>query len=330
MILVTGGAGFIGSNLLAALEETHCKPVVICDRLGSTEKWKNICTRNPVTLIHPDALPDFLEDKGHQLDLVFHLGAISTTTERNVERIVQYNFKFSWFLFTWCAEKGKRFIYASSAATYGDGSQGFEDLDTPEYLASLRPLNAYAWSKHWFDRRVVTHIQEGGSIPPQWAGLKFFNVYGPNESHKGPQQSVAAHIFREVYQDKKPARLFKSYNPEFPHGGQKRDFIWVKDCVSLLLWLMDNPSVNGIFNVGTGHGRSFMDLALSVYSALGHTPDITFIPMPEGLEKSYQYFTQASLTHLRKAGYTKAFTPLEEGVRQYVQDFLIHPVHRFL
>lgn len=325
MILITGGAGFIGSNLVAALEATTDLPIVICDRLRATEKWQNICKRAPIEIIHPDALFDFLEAHKKDVELIYHLGAISTTTEKDADLILNNNIKLSLNLFYWCANNKVRFIYASSAATYGDGSHGFNDDWTSSHLKTFRPLNAYAWSKHWVDRRIAAWVESGGDTPPQWAGLKFFNVYGPNEYHKGAQQSVVSHLFKTVHTEKQPARLFKSYKPDYADGGQLRDFIWVADCVDVMLWLKNTPSVSGVFNVGTGAARSFMDLAHAVYGALEQPPHITFVDMPDGLAEKYQYFTEASITNLRAAGYNKTFTSLEEGVAHYVQTYLRTP-----
>lgn len=322
MIIVTGGAGFIGSNLVAALEESSDQPIIVCDRLRSNEKWQNLCKRKPLEIIHPDALFSFLDDHTQDIEIIYHMGAISTTTERDADLILENNIHLSLNLFYWCTQNKTRFIYASSAATYGDGNQGFRDDWSSNYLKKFRPLNAYAWSKHWVDRQIASWIEEGGDTPSQWAGLKFFNVYGPNEYHKGAQQSVASHLFRTIYKEKQPARLFKSYKAPYPDGGQQRDFIWVRDCIDVLLWLKDTPSVKGIFNVGTGKARSFMDLATALYDALEQKPAIDFIDMPEGLPEKYQYFTEATSENLKKAGYTKGFTPLEDGVRQYVQHYL--------
>ena len=212
-------------------------------------------------------------------------------------------------------------IYASSAATYGDGSVGFDDDGSPEGLARLRPLNPYGWSKHAFDRYVARTVTEGSRTPPQWAGLKFFNVYGPNEGHKGEQASVIAKLHPQVV-DGQPARLFKSHRSDYVDGGQVRDFIWVEDCVDVMLWLAENRIVSGLFNVGTGQARSFADLARATFAAMGREAVIEYIDMPEALRDRYQYFTQASIGRLRAAGYQKPFTSLEEGVRRYVTGFL--------
>jgi ADP-L-glycero-D-manno-heptose 6-epimerase len=321
MIVVTGGAGFIGSNLVAALEARGTRELVVCDRLGSSEKWRNIAKRELAAIVPPEQLLDFLDRHARDIDGLFHMGAISATTERDADLIVRENFTLSLALWEWCARQGVRLIYASSAATFGDGAEGFDDDGSIEALARLRPLNAYGWSKHLFDRRVARLVALGRPAPPQWAGLKFFNVYGPNETHKGTMKSVAAHIYPRAVRDE-PARLFRSHRPDYPDGGQLRDFIWVGDCVDVMLWLHDNPGVSGLFNVGTGAARSFADLAAAVFRALGRAPQVEFVDTPEEIRDKYQYFTQARIGRLRAAGYDSQFTPLEAGVAQYVQGFL--------
>ncbi len=321
MILITGGAGFIGSNLVAALEERGAGDLVVCDRLGQDEKWRNLAKRELAALIAPEALPAFLDNGGKKLDAIFHMGASSSTVERDADLIIASNFTLSQMLWDWCAATGTRFIYASSAATYGDGSAGFEDDASPAALARLKPLNAYGWSKHLFDRWVVRRIERGAPRPPQWAGLKFFNVYGPNEGHKGAQQSVVAQIYPRAKAGQ-PSRLFRSHRNGIPDGGQKRDFVYVRDVVSEMLWLYGHAGVNGIFNAGTGHARSFADLAAAVYRALGREPAIDYVDTPIEIRDKYQYFTEARMDRIKQAGYTAPSTSLEEGVRDYVQTYL--------
>jgi len=322
MIIVTGGTGFIGSNLVAGLEEAGYQDIVICDRLGTEEKWKNIAGRELRDIVHPDWLFDYLDTHREAIEIIFHMGAISSTTEQDVDLITQINIVLSRRLWKWCGVNQKRFIYASSAATYGDGSQGFDDFETVTDLARLLPLNAYGWSKHVFDRRVARVLEDQReAVPPQWAGLKFFNVYGPNEYHKGDQRSVVCKLYPQV-EAGAAAKLFKSHHKEYEDGGQVRDFIYVKDCVSVMLWLLDNPSVNGLFNVGTGQARSFKDLARATFEAAGREPKITYIDMPEILQDKYQYFTQANVQKLRDRGYAKPFTSLENGIAEYVQKYL--------
>jgi len=323
MIVVTGGAGFIGSNLVAALlERDGARDVVVVDRFGHDDKWRNLAKHPVAEFIEPERLMDFLAVNAGSVETVYHLGASSSTTERDVDFIVRNNFTLSLSLWRWCAEHGVPFVYASSAATYGGGEHGFDDDPAPETLARLRPLNPYGWSKHLFDRRVIEMVGRGDPSPPRWSGLKFFNVYGPNEFHKAKQSSVVAQIQPRILAGE-PAVLFRSHRDGIPDGGQSRDFIWVGDCVDVMLWLGDTPGVSGLFNVGTGKARSFADLATAVFDALGKAPRIEFIDTPHEIRDRYQYFTEASMDRLRAAGYPGQFTSLEEGVRRYVQDFLI-------
>ncbi|MSO54384.1 MAG: ADP-glyceromanno-heptose 6-epimerase [Rhodospirillales bacterium] len=325
MFVVTGGAGFIGSNIVAALEDRGLGDVAVCDSFGGGEKWRNLAKRELAAVVPPEHLFAFLESTSAPIDVVFHMGAISATTETNADLVIDNNFRLSLQLWEWCARRQVRLIYASSAATYGDGSQGFIDDDRSPALARLRPLNVYGWSKHLFDRRVARLIATGAPTPPQWVGLKFFNVYGPNEYHKDAQQSVVAQIHPTAAAGH-PARLFKSHHPEYADGGQLRDFVWIEDCVDVILWLLDHPSVSGLYNLGTGRARCFADLAGAVYHALGKTPLIEYVPTPEAIRDRYQYFTEADMSRLHAAGYPKdRFTSLEDGVTQYVQGFLSAP-----
>jgi ADP-L-glycero-D-manno-heptose 6-epimerase len=319
MYLVTGGAGFIGSNVVAAL--CGRGEVVVCDWPGNDERWQNLVKHEIAELIEPEALPGWLHRKGHRLQAIVHMGAISATTETNVDLIAARNIRASLDLLEWCTEAGVPLIYASSAATYGDGRQGFDDTFTCEAIAKLRPLNAYGWSKHVVDRRVARLIESGGRVPPQWVGLKFFNVYGPNEYHKGPMSSVIARNF-PVIRRGEPLRLFRSYHADYADGGQMRDFIYVRDCVDVMLWFLDNPKVSGLYNLGTGEARTWIDLANGLYRALGRTPDVQIIDMPPELRSKYQYFTQANMHRLRAIGYDRPFTSLEDGIKDYVERYL--------
>lgn len=322
-ILVTGGAGFIGSNIVASLAgDGHS--VVVCDRLRQGEKWRNLAKHELEDVVPPESLGQWLAGHGSNLDAVIHMGAISSTTETDADLIVAVNFRLSLDIWRWCASNGTRLIYASSAATYGDGSQGFDDDASPEVLARLRPLNAYGWSKHVFDRRVIRSLEKGLPAPPQWVGLKFFNVYGPNEYHKGGMKSVIAQKYSMAAAGE-AVTLFDSHDPDYPDGGQRRDFIFVDDCVDVVRWFLENPEVSGLFNLGTGESRTFADLATALCKAAGVEPHIEFIDMPAEIRDKYQYFTEARMEKLRDAGYDRPFTSIEDGVRRYVQDFLMQP-----
>jgi ADP-L-glycero-D-manno-heptose 6-epimerase len=323
MILVTGGAGFIGSNVVAALAELGQR-VGVCDRLRNAEKWRNLAKVPLHELVVPDSLLEWLPTHAAQLDTIIHMGAISSTTESDADLITEVNFRLSQALWRWCATSGKRFVYASSAATYGHGEQGFDDDPSQQALARLRPVNPYGWSKHLFDRWIARTLEDGGPRPPQWVGLKFFNVYGPNEYHKGSMQSVVAQKY-PLAASNAPVTLYRSHRPNVPDGGQRRDFVYVRDCVEVMLWLLEHPHVNGLFNLGTGQARTFEDLARALCAALERPLRLEYIDAPPAVRGHYQYFTQARMERLREAGYTRAFTSLEEGVREYVQRYLSQP-----
>ena len=321
MIVVTGGTGFIGSNLLAELEERGETDLVVCDRLSEADKWRNVAKRDLAALVPPEKLSEFLARNSDEIRAVFHMGAISSTTETDVELIVATNVDLSADLWRWCAQEGVPFIYASSAATYGDGSLGFDDDGSVEGLSRLRPLNPYGWSKQLFDRMVARWVEEGAATPPQWVGLKLFNFYGPNEYHKGPMQSLVSKTFRAAAAGD-PVTLFRSHDPKYPDGGQMRDFVWVQDCVSVILWLHDHPDISGLFNLGTGQARTFLDLIGSMFTALQMEPAIDWIDTPPEIRDRYQYFTQAEMGRLRAAGYDAPFLGVEEGVGEYVTRYL--------
>lgn len=318
--VVTGGAGFIGSNVVAALAERGIE-VVVCDWLRSDERWRNLVKHDVADVVRPEDLLVWLDRHADAVETVIHMGANSSTTETDVDLIVRQNVRASLDLLEWCGRAGKRFIYASSAATYGDGAAGFDDDSSRAALAKLRPLNAYGWSKHLVDRRIAFLIERGSALPPQCVGLKFFNVYGPNEYHKGSMMSVVARNF-EALRGGEPLRLFRSYRQDYGDGGQVRDFVYVKDCVAVIAWLLDNPQVSGLFNVGSGVARSWVDLARAMFAALALEPRIEFIDMPASLIEKYQYFTEARLQRLRAAGYAQAFTTLEAGVADYIRNYL--------
>jgi ADP-L-glycero-D-manno-heptose 6-epimerase len=322
MLLVTGGAGFIGSNVVASLNEAGRSDIVVNDILGSEGKWQNLQKRQLADLIGPHELWNWLN--GRKLDAVIHLGAISDTTATDGDLVIESNFRLSLRLLDWCTARRVPLIYASSAATYGDGSAGFSGDWTPAALRRLKPLNLYGWSKHLFDLAIAERFAKGENLPPQCAGLKFFNVFGPNEYHKGAMMSVLAKVFDEAKAGG-PVRLFKSHREGIADGEQKRDFIYVDDAVGVVRWLLDTPSVSGIFNVGTGAARSFRDMITAMFRALGRDANILYVDMPAVLRERYQYFTEADVSRLRYAGYNAGFTPLEEAVRRYVTGFLDQP-----
>ena len=318
MILITGGAGFIGSILQAELF-ARGQETVVTDWLGSEGKWRNLAAHPPARLVPPEALEDFL-DSHPPLEAVFHMAAISHTMATDGDEVWATNVGLSQRLWEWCAQRGVPFIYASSAATYGAGGDGGFD-DDPAALDRLVPLNLYGWSKHVFDRWVIERLRRGGPRPPQWAGLKFFNVYGPNEYHKGGMISVVHVKYAELAAGG-PATLFRSTAPGVADGAQARDFIHVDDTVAVMLWLLDNPGAQGLFNVGTGQARSYLDLAHAVCDAAGLARRVAFVDMPEKLAMQYQHFTQARIGRLRAAGYAAPFLSLEVGVGRYVRDHL--------
>jgi ADP-L-glycero-D-manno-heptose 6-epimerase len=322
MLLVTGGAGFIGSNVVAALNDAGHSDVVVCDLLGGDGKWRNLAKRQLVDIVPPAELPDWL--KGRKLDAVIHLGAISETTATDGDLVIETNFRFSMRLLDWCTANAVPLIYASSAATYGDGAEGFDDDASLPALKKLRPMNLYGWSKQLFDLAVAERAANGDPLPPQWAGLKFFNVFGPNEYHKGTMMSVLARRFDDVKAGR-VVQLFKSHRDGIADGDQRRDFIYVDDVVRVILWLLATPAVSGLFNVGTGKARSFRELMLAAYAALGTKPNIDYVDMPEQIRGSYQYFTESRVDRLHRAGYNGGFTTLEDAVKAYVADYLDRP-----
>ncbi|HEY3797100.1 MAG TPA: ADP-glyceromanno-heptose 6-epimerase [Caulobacteraceae bacterium] len=325
LVLVTGGAGFIGSNVVARLAARPDLDVAVCDWLGDAgdAKWRNLAKHPIADFVPPEDLFAFLARRAGEIEAVVHMGAISSTTEPDIDKIVRNNFVLSRDLFDWCAAQGRRLIYASSAATYGDGTRGFDDNNDPTALAALRPLNAYGWSKALFDSYAVRAATRQ-IAPPQWAGLKFFNVYGPNEAHKGAMRSVAAKIWPDVAAGR-AVWLFKSDHPDYPDGGQKRDFVYVRDAVDVVEWLLDHPGVSGVFNLGSGKARTFNELAEAVFAATGAAPRIDYVEMPAELRSRYQYFTEARQQRLRAAGYDRPMTTLEDGVAHYVSEYLSKP-----
>jgi len=318
-IIITGGAGFIGSNIAGRLAARGDADIVVCDWLGAAEdeKWRNLADHAIADFIAPEMLFAYLEEHTRDIRAIVHMGAISSTTETDVDKIVETNIRLSARLWDWAARRQRSLIYASSAATYGDGAAGFEDANSQEAVQALKPLNAYGWSKKVFDLYALREAARGNA-PPLWSGLRFFNVYGPHEQHKGAQKSVVAHMYPRVSAGE-AVRLFKSHNPDYKDGGQLRDFIYVRDCVDVVEWLLAGERAAGIVNVGTGKARSFADLAGALYAALKQKANIEFVDTPIDIRAKYQYFTEADMRRLRDAGYDRQFTPIEDGVADYAR-----------
>lgn len=326
MYLITGGAGFIGANVARQLSRQG-KNVVICDWLEADNiKWKNLIDVRVERFVFPEDLFDTLPTLSTRIDGVIHMGAISATTETDGDLVMRSNFELSRKLWEWCATENVPYIYASSAATYGGGEQGFIDGNDLAATERLRPLNLYGWSKQLFDIWALRQVEKGAPTPPQWAGLRFFNVYGPRETHKGSMMSIVCRNYAPCSTGS-PVKLFKSHREGVADGEQLRDFVHVDDCVGVIDWLLETPAVSGIFNIGTGQARSFRDLIGATYSACNQPENIDYVPMPEALRDRYQYFTEADLTHLRAAGYNRPFLSIEEGVKRYVDAYLSRPEH---
>ncbi len=320
MIVVTGAAGFIGSNVVASLNQRGVEDIIVCDRLGSDGRWRNLRDRAVAAFVAPEALFERLHGRG-DIEQVIHLGAIASTLETDADRMMAENYHFSLRLIDWCTEAAVPIVYASSAATYGDGAQGFDDDPALAALRRLRPLNLYAWSKHQLDLLVARRRETGAPLPPRCIGVKFFNVFGPNEYHKGTMASLVTQIYPRVRAGE-TVSLFASHRPDIPDGGQRRDFVPVAYAVDILLWLMAGPVCQGLFNVGTGHARSFADLAQAVFAAEDRLAAIAYHPMPEGLREVYQYVTEASTERLRAAGWSGQAPVLEDSVHDYVASYL--------
>ncbi len=316
MIIVTGGAGFIGSAFVWKLNQEGIEDIVIVDQLGSDDKWKNLVNLRFADYIHKDEFMNLVlaDEVPFETSAVIHMGACSSTTERDADYLWENNYLYSRELAEWALRHDARFIYASSAATYGDGSSGFSD--DHEKISQLKPINMYGYSKQIFDLWILKNKLES-----KVAGIKFFNVFGPNEYHKGDMTSVIYKAFNQIKETGK-MRLFKSYRKEYPDGGQMRDFVYVKDCLDVMWWFLNNPEVNGIYNLGTGKARTWKDLIKAVFAAMERKANIQYIEMPVALRNQYQYFTEAQMNKLKSAGYPVTFAPLEETVRDYVVNYL--------
>jgi ADP-L-glycero-D-manno-heptose 6-epimerase len=320
MIIITGATGFIGSNLVADFNSRGRTDLLLIDDLGTQGKWRNIAKRRFIDLIDYRDSDALLRRLPNKADAVFHMGANSSTASIDGDDILRVNLHASMFWWNWCAMTITPLIYASSAATYGDGSQEFIDDQNIEALEKLAPLNLYGWSKHQFDKWATERANEGNS-PPQWVGMKFFNVYGPNEYHKGEMRSLVAKN-TELINRGKTIKLFKSHKEGYSDGEQLRDFVYVKDCTAVMLWLLENSNFNGLLNMGTGKARSFFDLMNSIGAALGKNVKIDFIDIPENIRNNYQYFTEANTQKINSLGALPHTHSLEEGVCDYVKSYL--------
>jgi ADP-L-glycero-D-manno-heptose 6-epimerase len=320
LVVVTGAAGFIGSNIVSTLVHDGAN-VVACDRFSHDESWRYLAPFLLHDIVGPESLLPWLKANGDRISAIVHMGAVSATTETDVVKVINNNIRLTLDLWRQAAAHDTTFVYASSAATYGDGSSGFVDDDTSDGLALLRPLNLYGWSKHFVDRRIADDVARGRPTPSRWAGLKFFNVYGPNEAHKGPMRSVVHQLYPAAARGE-TVRLFKSDVEAYPHGGQMRDFIYVKDCCEIVRNVLHTPTLGGVFNAGTGMARTFDDLARAIFRAAGQEPRIDYIDMPPALRGKYQYFTEADTSKLRAAGLAPQFHSLEDGVSDYVTSYL--------
>lgn len=315
MVLVTGSAGFIGSAIVWGLNEAGIEDIILSDKLHKKDKWKNIVKRDIYDWVDRDELFEYLEEKDEKLEAIIHMGACSATTEKDGDFLMKNNFEYTKKLWEYSVKKNIKFIYASSAATYGSGEKGYDDKKD---IKGLLPLNKYGYSKHLFD----LWAKKQKSQPKKWLGLKFFNVYGPNEYHKNRMASVIYHTFNKV-NETGGMQLFKSHKKGYENGEQLRDFVYIKDIVDVIVFFIQNETKSGIINLGTGKARSFNDLAKATMVAMGKEPKIEYIDMPLDIRNKYQYFTEAKMEKLREFGYKKEFYSLEEGITDYVKKYLM-------
>lgn len=323
MIVVTGGAGFIGSAYVWYLNKKGFDNIIIVDKLRTSDKWKNLLNKKFEDYIEKEKFLELIKsNKIPIIDVIIHMGACSSTTERNADYMMSNNYEYSKILAKWCAENNKRLIYASSGATYGDGSIGYSDSN--ETTLKLKPLNIYGYSKHLFDLWILKH-----KLDKKFVGLKFFNVFGPNEYHKEDMRSVVCKAYFQI-KNRGKLKLFKSHKKGIADGEQRRDFIYIKDVIKIMHFFFENPQITGIYNVGTGKARTFKDLAKATFEAMNKPVKIKYIPMPVSIRDRYQYFTQAEISKLRNAGYTEEFTPLEDAIKDYVQNYLMNEQDPYL
>ena len=321
MYIVTGGAGFIGSNVVAGLEKNFDDDIVIIDNALNEFKWKNLRKRSRIKdiFIYYEEAFKFMEEHKSEIKAVIHMG--ESLNKNDISLLIEENFRVGIKIWNFCAKNAIPLIYGTSFRTYGHYTEEFKDDFSEDALAALHPDTPYAWSKNLFDIYVARNVLKYKKYPPQWVGLKFFSVYGPNEYHKETKKSLIVKAYPYALKEK-AFSLYKSRNERYADGEQMRDFVYIKDCVDVIVWMLNNPNVSGLFNIGTGTARTFKDMAVAVYKAIGVEPKIRYDDIPENLSEEYRYFTQADISKLRNAGYTKAFTPLEDGVKDFVLNYL--------